>query len=93
MVSPKKKFFFFDFYSNTDRQVLPAVLEAKNPMHAQRFGNLVSEKASYGGSTNSKACEEAKVRAGGSRLGSKKTRGVPEGEKELLILGPNGEFD
>ena len=62
-----------DFHSNANRQVLPAMSEAKNPMHARRFRNLISEKASYGGSANSEACEEAKVGASGSRLGSKKT--------------------
>ena len=67
--------------------------EAEDPMHAQRFGNLVGEKASHGGNANSEASEEAEVGAGGSRSGSKKTQGVHEGEKELLIPGLNGELD
>ena len=67
--------------------------EAEDPMHARRFRNLVGKKASHRGNANSKASKEAEVRAGGSRSGSKKTQGVHEGEKELLIPGLNGELD
>ena len=62
-------------------------------MRARRFGNFVGKKALHGGNANSKASKEAEVRAGGSRSGSKKTLGVLEGEKELLVPGPNDELD
>ena len=62
-------------------------------MCAWRFGNLIGEKASHRGNANSEASEEAEVGASGSCSGSEKTRGVLEGEKELLIPGLNGELD
>ena len=69
------------------------MLEAEDLMHAQKFRNLVGKKASHGGNANSKASKEAEVGAGGSHSGSEKTRGILEGEKKLLIPGPNGELD
>ena len=71
-VSPKFFFlFFFDFTQNADRQVLPAVSETENLMRTQRFGALVSKKASHRGSAYSEASEEAEVGAAGSCSGSK----------------------
>ena len=50
------------------------MLEAEDPMHAQRFGKFVGEKASHRGSANSKATKEAEVGAGHSCLGTEKPK-------------------
>ena len=64
-------FFFLTLTQNADRQVLPAVLEAEDPMHARRLRDLVIEEAMYGGGTDSEASEEAEIGASGGNPGSK----------------------
>ena len=57
-------FLFFDFNSkNTNRQVLPAMLETKDLMHAWRIGAVIIKKAAHRGSANTEASEEAEVGA------------------------------
>ena len=67
------------------------MLEAKNPMHAQRFGDLISEKATHGGDSDSEASKEADIRAGsGGHSGSKEAQGIPQDETKLFISHPHG---
>ena len=66
--------------------------ETEDLLYARRIGALI-EEATYGGGTDSKASEEAEIRAGGSHLGSKEAQGVSQSEVKLFVLCPNGQFD
>ena len=65
-----RSFFFLTLTQNTDRQVLPAVLEAEDLICAWRLGALIVKEAMYGGGTDSEAFKEAKIRASSGNLGS-----------------------
>ena len=65
--------------------------ETEDLMHAWRVGAIVVQKATHRGSANTKASEEAKVRADASDLGTKEAQGLHEGEKKLLFLRPHGQ--
>ena len=52
------------------------MLETENLMRAWRFGALIAKEAMHGGSADSEASKEAKVRASGGHLGSKEAWSV-----------------
>ena len=83
--------YIFDFTQNTNRQVLPAMSETEDPMHAWRIGALIVEEATYGGGTDSEASKEAEIRASSSHSGSEEAQDVPQAEAELFVPRLNGK--
>ena len=77
-VSDYYYYYFLTLTQNDDREVLPAMSEVKNLMHAQRPGAIVVEKAVYQRVADSEASEEAEVRADAGDLGSKEAQSVHE---------------